>query len=581
VTDQLHLGKIKIMKKISILFLLISEFAFAQNKITLTVPGGGMTGPVTVVTANGFGGTVVSASSVPAITLNTNQTGFLEGNGTSMSGVKIGFDLTKTNDTLKFTNVANVLYFGAVADDATDNTAAFQAAVNTGLPVFVPSGTFRVATSVNLLPNQTLFGHGWTSIIKIVANTRAVVADSGAHITGIKFIGNGKAGSGTFNSGISLNTSVGGSITNCMFQDFAGDPVLNGGGGIFGSGIHTANSDGWRIINNYFLNNDCGLNLPARAEYVTVTANTFGANTVAILAAAGNLTINDNVIQNNTTGIKTITATNGAHSTINNNLINHNVYPLWFEDADFEVGFAVSNNMIYFGSLKFINTHNVTLSNNRYGRLDSIHLDNATFLTRIGGWLDLSATSVQVPINKYNGAEDFTILGETRYDETTPNRFIDMQQDDTVALKGPFIHKNLNSDAGTNELRYNTTTGRITYSSIITRPTLTKNATIENPTASENMGWFRTPVAITITNTHAVLVGTGTPSVTYQISFGTDITSLTNVYTAGQTVTSTTTGDAASGVNDATIPANSWIRITTSASTTTTQIFLSITYTED
>jgi hypothetical protein len=116
----------------------------------------------------------------------------------------------------------------------------------------------------------------------------------------------------------------------------------------------------------------------------------------------------------------------------------------------------------------------------------------------------------------------------------------------------------------------------------LSNPTLTKNATIELPTASENLGMFRTPVAITVTNTHAVLVGSSTPSVTYQINFGTDRTSGTAVYSAGQTVTSTTTGTAASGVNDATIPAGSWIWITTSAqSGTVNNIQISLTYTED
>lgn len=108
-----------------------------------------------------------------------------------------------------------------------------------------------------------------------------------------------------------------------------------------------------------------------------------------------------------------------------------------------------------------------------------------------------------------------------------------------------------------------------------------KNQVIENPTASENMFYFRTDVAITITSVTAVLVGSGSPSVTYQINFGTDRTSGTNVYTSGQTVTSTTTGTAASGVNDATIPAGSWVWTTTSAATDVTQLNLSITYTKD
>lgn len=112
--------------------------------------------------------------------------------------------------------------------------------------------------------------------------------------------------------------------------------------------------------------------------------------------------------------------------------------------------------------------------------------------------------------------------------------------------------------------------------------TLTKNINLPTPSAAENEFIFFTPVAITVTNTRAVLVGSATPSVTYNIGFGTDRTSLTNVYTAGQTVTSTTTGTDASGVNDATIPANSWVILTTTAqSGTVTAINTSIQFTED
>lgn len=111
---------------------------------------------------------------------------------------------------------------------------------------------------------------------------------------------------------------------------------------------------------------------------------------------------------------------------------------------------------------------------------------------------------------------------------------------------------------------------------------LTKNINLEFPvTASENFGLIETPVAITITSVKVVLMGSS-PSVTYNLAFGTDRTSGTNVFTAGQTVTSTTTGTtASSGFNDATVPAGSFIWLTTSASTNITQFQIRITYTED
>lgn len=111
---------------------------------------------------------------------------------------------------------------------------------------------------------------------------------------------------------------------------------------------------------------------------------------------------------------------------------------------------------------------------------------------------------------------------------------------------------------------------------------LTKNMTLESPvTASENFGMLEMPVAITITSVKVVLVGSS-PSVTYNLAFGTDRTSGTNVFTSGQTVTSTTTGTTASGFNDATVPAGSFIWLTTSAASgTITQFQIRITYTED
>lgn len=113
------------------------------------------------------------------------------------------------------------------------------------------------------------------------------------------------------------------------------------------------------------------------------------------------------------------------------------------------------------------------------------------------------------------------------------------------------------------------------------KPSLTKNMTFESITASENFGLIETPVAITITSVKVVLMGSS-PSVTYNLQQGTDRTSGTNVFTAGQTVTSTTTGTtASSGFNDATVPAGSFIWLTTSASTNITQFQIRITYTED
>ncbi len=112
--------------------------------------------------------------------------------------------------------------------------------------------------------------------------------------------------------------------------------------------------------------------------------------------------------------------------------------------------------------------------------------------------------------------------------------------------------------------------------------TQSKGVTLESPGSAENFGLWKTQVDITITSINAVVIGSS-PSVTINIAFGSDITSLTNVFSSGTAITNTTTGQTInSGFNDATIPAGSWIRLKSTASSgTITQIEVTINYTQD
>lgn len=56
------------------------------------VSGGGTVTTVSVVSANGFAGTVANAGTTPAITMQTSVTGLLKGNGTAMSAAVAGTD---------------------------------------------------------------------------------------------------------------------------------------------------------------------------------------------------------------------------------------------------------------------------------------------------------------------------------------------------------------------------------------------------------------------------------------------------------------------------------------------------------
>lgn len=111
-------------------------------------------------------------------------------------------------------------------------------------------------------------------------------------------------------------------------------------------------------------------------------------------------------------------------------------------------------------------------------------------------------------------------------------------------------------------------------------PTLSKTFTLDAPTAADDITIFRTDVAITVVEVIAVSTGT-TPSTTYQLKHSTDRNAAGNALTTSAATTSTTIGDTAT-LSDATIPANSWIWIeTTAASGTGVILSIDIRYTED
>jgi len=98
------------------------SFTYNSNNGTINATvsggGGGGTGTVTsvsVVTANGFAGTVNNPTTTPAITLSTNITGLIKGNGSAISAAAAGIDyqapitLTTTGSSGAATLSGNIL----------------------------------------------------------------------------------------------------------------------------------------------------------------------------------------------------------------------------------------------------------------------------------------------------------------------------------------------------------------------------------------------------------------------------------------------------------------------------------------
>jgi len=86
------------------LILLPGQIIEASGRIKVDLAGGsGTVTSVSVVSANGFAGTVATSTTTPAITLSTTITGILKGNGTAISAVTIGSGLAYDGTTLSAT----------------------------------------------------------------------------------------------------------------------------------------------------------------------------------------------------------------------------------------------------------------------------------------------------------------------------------------------------------------------------------------------------------------------------------------------------------------------------------------------
>lgn len=177
---------------------LLKKTAANTWSLDTTAYGTGSVTSASVVSANGFAGTVANASTTPAITLTTSITGVLKGNGTAISAATAGTDylappsgtaILKANSGGALANAtAGTDYLAPPSGTAILKANSGGALANAvpGTDYVAPSGALGTPSS-GTLNNCTVDGTNSVGYLNIPQNSQStaytlVLADAGKHI---------------------------------------------------------------------------------------------------------------------------------------------------------------------------------------------------------------------------------------------------------------------------------------------------------------------------------------------------------------------------------------------------------------
>jgi hypothetical protein len=148
-----------------------ADWTTFNNKGTVT--------SASVVSANGFAGTVATATTTPAITLSTSITGVVKGNGTAISAATAGTDYvepaTATSFTATQTFTGSTTSLGAVFQDAAEvTTVSATAATGTINYDVTTQSVLYYTTSASANWTVNVRGNGTTSLNTLMSTGQAL-----------------------------------------------------------------------------------------------------------------------------------------------------------------------------------------------------------------------------------------------------------------------------------------------------------------------------------------------------------------------------------------------------------------------
>lgn len=273
---------------------------------------------------------------------------------------------------------AYVQWFGAVGDGTTDNTLAFQSALNAGLRVHVPvsSSNYIVGNLTAGFDGQTITGAGYLSCMQLKAGLTGALIDSNGKklfLKNLRIYGGDDSGKATVDttepttgapldrSGVYLDFDIDSGIDSCIIHGFGNRGVK--------AGNATANrTAGTSVINTHIYNCWAGLDAgSSNAEYFRGVGNSIGGCQIGLISASGNQTYTGGSISDNYINVRVqgTGVSNNTHSSIVGTLINHAaLYAI--EAIGVTNGFIFDACNIFTGKIYLKNSTGVLIANGIY-----------------------------------------------------------------------------------------------------------------------------------------------------------------------------------------------------------------------
>lgn len=169
----------------------------------------------TVATANGFAGSVATATTTPAITISTTVTGVIKGNGTGFSAATAGTDFSIGTSALITGILKSTTTTGALSIAVSGTDYELPLTFSTGLTrttnTITVNTSQNIATLSNLTSNGSVQTSGGVGTLSVVANTGSgnnVLATSPTLVTPV--LGTPTSVTLTNATGLPISTGVSG-----------------------------------------------------------------------------------------------------------------------------------------------------------------------------------------------------------------------------------------------------------------------------------------------------------------------------------------------------------------------------------